>query len=307
MIAVLYHRYYFLILVCALTSLLEAKAEEADTVAVVVALQSRSIAAYDSVVSGFEEELRDLFAGTTNFNLQRIYLKDRDPKGLVLQLQELNPMVTLTLGTPATRLAQEQLSEKALLFSLVGEPEESGIAPPGIRMGISEHTKLGVLVQIFGDGRFGTIYSANSVKAYHRLEQACLAYNVELIGVMVNSPGEFPQACKKLFKLIDCFIMLPDTALYSPDSVAFLLRGGLKQGTAIVGLSKRYTQAGALISFGVDYWDIGKQAAQLWVEGEKSYLAPRKMNFSLNLLAARQIKLQLPKEIVADAEVVIGQ
>ena len=52
--------------------------EGADTVAVVVALQSRSIAAYDSVVSGFEEQLRDLFAGTTNFNLQRIYLKDRE-------------------------------------------------------------------------------------------------------------------------------------------------------------------------------------------------------------------------------------
>ena len=155
-------------------------------------------------------------------------------------------MVTLTLGTPATRLAQEQLSEEALLFSLVGEPEESGIAPPGIRMGISEHAKLGVLVQIFGNGRFGTIYSANSVKAYHRLEQACLAHNVELTGVMINSPGEFPQACKKLFKLIDCFIMLPDTALYSPDSVAFLLRGGLKQGTTIVDLSRRYTQAGAL-------------------------------------------------------------
>ena len=62
-------------------------------------------------------------------------------------------MVTLTLGTPATRLAQEQLSEEALLFYLVGEPEESGIAPPGIRMGISEHAKLGVLVQIFGNGR----------------------------------------------------------------------------------------------------------------------------------------------------------
>ncbi|MBN98999.1 MAG: hypothetical protein CME16_07080 [Gemmatimonadetes bacterium] len=300
-------RYRSVLSVCVLTMFGAVRAEEADTVAVVVALQSRNIAAYDSVIFGFEEQLKYVFAGTTNFNLQRISLKDVDPKALALQFQELNPMVTLSLGTPATRLAQEKLAEGSVLFSLVGEPEESGIEPPGIRMGIPELAKLDVLVQIFKDGKFGTIYSANSVKAYRRLEEACLAHGVELTGIMINNPGEFPQACKKLFKLIDCFIMLPDTALYSPDSVAFLLRRGLKQGTAIVGLSSRYTQAGALISFGVDYCDIGKQAAQLWVDGEKTYLAPRKMNFSLNLLAARQIKLQLPKEIVDEAIIVIGQ
>jgi len=288
-------------------ALLASAAAGLDERTVVAALLSRDVAAYDSVVAGFEQNLqKELPEGV---GVHRFYLAaGEDYETLLAEVRSLQPSLVFTLGTPATRLAQSRLTGLPQLFAMVLNPEENGITPPGVCMDIPVDVRVETLARMLGEVNFGTLYSSASVGAYRRLNQACARQGIELNALMVDGPEAFPRACVQLCRKVDCFVMLPDAGLFSPDAVVFLLREGLHRGIPVVGLSERYTQAGALVSFGLDYTHIGEQAALLWRRGaEGQYEKPSRMRFSINLLTARQLRLRLPAEIVDEAGMVIGR
>jgi len=288
-------------------ALLASAAAGLEEQTVVVALLSRDVAAYDSVVAAFEQNLQEQLPECVR--LHRFYLPAGEDSGALLaEVRTLRPNLVLTLGTPATRLAQSRLGGLPQLFAMVLNPEENVITPPGVCMDIPVDIRVEMLARMLGDVSFGTLYSSASVGPYQRLSQAFARQGIELNALMVDGPEAFPRACVQLCRKVDCFVMLPDAGLFSPDSVVFLLREGLRRGIPVVGLSERYTQAGALVSFGLDYSHIGEQAALLWLRGaEGKYEKPSRIRFSLNLLTARQLRLRLPAEIVAEADMVIGR
>ena len=112
-------------------ALLASAAAGLDERTVVAALLSRDVAAYDSVVAGFEQNLqKELPEGV---GVHRFYLAaGEDYETLLAEVRSLQPSLVFTLGTPATRLAQSRLTGLPQLFAMVLNPEENGITPPGV-------------------------------------------------------------------------------------------------------------------------------------------------------------------------------
>ena len=158
------------------------------------------------------------------------------------------------------------------------------------------------------------IYSPKSSWRYEETTEACKELGVQLIGRKIESGKEFTGALKEISRQIDCFLMIPDSKIYFPKSVEYLLLESLREKIPVVGLSSRYTKAGALFSFDCDYNDLGRQAANIALKifnGENPAdikpVKPRKINLSLNIITAKRMRIKIPPRIIKEASEVFGK
>ncbi|MFH1684171.1 MAG: ABC transporter substrate-binding protein, partial [Candidatus Margulisiibacteriota bacterium] len=234
----------------------------------------------------------------------------QSPEKIISQIIAEKPDFIFTLGTKATRLAQVSFRDIPIVFALVLDPEM--IKAPnvaGVLMDIPAKTKLELLKKICADKRnIGVIYSQKSLRELNELQQACQELGWTLISNKIVSGKQFPDALRDINPQIDCFIMLPDTTIYFPQSVKYLLGESIKQKFPVVGLSRFYSKDGAFISFDCDYMDLGQQAGEIAlkiIDGSKPadlpLMIPRKFKFSLNLTVAKKLALKIPLAIQREA------
>jgi putative ABC transport system substrate-binding protein len=136
----------------------------------------------------------------------------------------------------------------------------------------------------------------------------------EIVGEEVNSAKELYDAFNELWRQIDCFFIIPDSCIYSANSVEYLLIEAFKKTIPIIGLSSSYTKAGALISSECDYEKLGEQAAVIALNilngkdpSEIGYIEPEEINFSLNMTVARRLGIEFSPEVIREASEVFGE
>jgi putative ABC transport system substrate-binding protein len=156
--------------------------------------------------------------------------------------------------------------------------------------------------------RIGTIYSPESAALFQEIAQGCRAMGLEAVGRQIDSGKELPEAFTAIAPQIDLFLMVPDTNVFSPKSIEYLLVAGLKARVPVVGLAASYSRAGALLSFEADYLDVGRQAGEIAVrilDGERPARIepspPRRIKTSVNLAVAERLGLTLAPEVINEA------
>jgi len=243
-------------------------------------------------------------------------LKEEEPAAVYSRINKAKPDVVVTMGTRASKLAKEKIKNIPVVFCMVFHPEEittSNIT--GVSMEIPVETKLQGIKRILPHTKtVGLIYSPGLTATYKEISRVCSQIGFKLIGKKVDSEGGFPNALKDIFRRIDCFLMVPDSKIYSPESVKHLLLQSFRGKFPVVGLSSLYTKAGALFSFDCDYNDLGRQAAKITLRilnGERpAYIEcsiPRKTKVSLNRLAAERLGIDIPPQIMKEASEVFGE
>jgi putative ABC transport system substrate-binding protein len=282
---------------------------------VITAIKSRNIAPYNTALRGFRDYLnrQRIDAHIIEFSLEG---EGKDELSNIHEEIKLKkPDLVLTLGTPATQIVQEMIKDIPIIFTMVLDPTGSKISPPGVSMDISPEIKLRNIKRVFLDAkRIGLIYSADSIRAYEEVSEVCGQLGFQLIGKKIDSRKEFPDAFENLWWQIDCFLMIPDSMIYFPESVEYLLTEGLRKKLPIIGLSSSYTKAGAVISFDCNYEDLGEQAAEIAlniITGKNpvnaTFVRPKKIDLSLNMLAAQKLKIKIPPETIKAAKEVFGR
>lgn len=242
-------------------------------------------------------------------------LKEESPEKILAQITGEKPDFIFTLGTKATRLAQASFKDIPIIFVLVLEPEM--IKAPnvsGVLMDIPAKIKLEHLKKICVTKRnIGVIYSEKTSMEWLELQQACQELDWPLVSRKIVSEKQFSDALKDIRPQMDCFIMVPDTTIYFPQSVKYLLMESIKQKFPVVGLSQFYSKDGAVISFDCDYLDLGQQAGEIAlkiIDGAKPAdlppVTPRKVKFSLNLAVAEKLALTIPTAIQREAAYIYG-
>ncbi len=270
---------------------------------------------YDAALSGFRDCLKN---NSTNASIIECHLqgqKEDDLLKLSQAIESKRPDLILTMGTNATRIAQDMVTDVPIIFTMVLDPHRSGISVSGVSMDINYETKLETLKDILPDKtKIGVIYSPQSTPSYEELLKASRNFGFNVSGIEISSEKEFPKAIKTIFETADCFLMLPDPKIYFPKSIQHLLHESIKSGIPTIGLSSTYTRAGALISFDCDYRDLGKQAADLALERlaadkpqQTEFIKPRKAEFSLNLLVAERLGIRFSSKIIKQASEVFGK
>jgi putative ABC transport system substrate-binding protein len=268
---------------------------------------SSDIQAYRQAWDGFKEffDKKGVSLWVSEYNL-----KEDGAEVVYPRISEEKPDIVFTLGTKASKLAEEKLKKIPIVFCMVFNPQEiTGSNITGVSMEIPVKTKIRLIKRILPDGeKIGIIYSPESTSRHQVMSQACKDIGLQLIARKINSKGELPEVLREVSRQIDYFLMIADSKIYFPKSVEYLLLESLRQQFPVVGLSSVYTKAGALLSFDCDYNDLGHQAAEITLKilnNEKPSniepAIPRKTNLSLNLLAAERLGITIPSEIIAQA------
>ncbi len=265
---------------------------------------------YEECLSGF----RGVVGRKSIYIAKKYNLADSNSSDIISEIKKDNPGIILALGTKAYKLTKEISIDIPVVYSMLadekGTPRKNSV---GSSMRIPLKMKVERVIKILpGIETLGTIYSSKEALENKRLGDACKSLGYNYKGEEITSIAGFPAALMKLSSVIDCFIMIPDPTVISAQSIKKLLTITAKKKIPVVGLSPHYTKAGALVSFVSDYRDLGRQAGKLAIkiaEGESAAnlknTEPKKIEVSLNLLAAKVLDIQIPQEEIDTAEIVI--
>lgn len=182
------------------------------------------------------------------------------------------------IATPAAQAVANVESTKPILFSSVSDPVGAGLVAdleePGANVTgttdagpIAEQVSL--LQAVVPEAkRVGIIYNsgeANSVseaeKAREELEEA----GIEVVQATVTSTNDISQVMGGLVNdNVDAIFTVTDNTIAS----AMALVGDLavEAGLPIIGGSKDMVLANGLTTYGLDYYELGKQTAEMLVE-----------------------------------------
>jgi putative ABC transport system substrate-binding protein len=299
-----------LVILCLVFSTVRCHASERVVVSVVF---SSDIEAYQQAWSGFKEFLDEkkisLWASEYTLNQEK-------SEEVYSRINEEKPDVVITLGTKASKLAKERIKDTPVVFCMIFDPHKiTALNITGVSVEIPTKTKLQGIKRILSHTKkIGLIYSPVLTPAYEEISLLCNSIGFELVRRKIDSEKEFPDALKDISHKIDCFLMIPDSKIYFPKSVEYLLLESLREKFPVVGLSSVYTKAGALFSFECDYNDLGRQAAKITLRilnGEKpAHIQPempKKINLSLNLITAKRMGIKVPSQIIKEASEVFGE
>lgn len=284
----------------------------ADRVVVSVVLSS-DIEPYQQTWEGFQEFFKE--KGTAIWS--SVYnLKKKDPNEIFRQIKKERPDIVFTLGTKATKLAKKEITEIPIIFSMVINAEALVSSnATGVSMDIPVAMKIKHLKKILPRvKKVGMVYSSQTKKHYREALKICQELNYILVSKEIKTAKEFPEALEDIYWQIDYFLMVPDSNIYFLQAIKHLLSESIKNKFPVIGLSSRYINSGALVSYDCDYRDIGRQtgeiALRVLAKEEPQKVKPvfaRKFKFSLNLLTAERIGIKLPSNILKEASEVYGK
>jgi putative ABC transport system substrate-binding protein len=268
--------------------------------------------AYRQAWNGFKSELA---AENVAVSASEFVLGKDEPKEISAEINKRRPDLALTFGTKASRLATESIVRTPVIFCMVLDPTgmfHSNTA--GVMMEVSPEAKLQMIRKILpGARRIGTVYSSETFLSYAKVLEECGQMGMSLVARKVETENELAAAVKEVARKSDCFLMLPDTKIYTPASVKAVLLESLRDKFPVIGLSSHYTKAGALFSLDSDYNEVGKQAAEIAVRilrGEDprniAPVLPRKCRLSVNMAVAQRMGIDIPARIVKEAIEVYG-
>ncbi len=293
-----------LILMCLALSSAWSPAAGSDGV---FAVFSADIAPYRQAFDGFKGAVQ------VRKGALRIVECDLEKEGAERIVQRMiteKPHLVLAIGPEAAKFAKERIGNTPVVYSMVLRPQP--LAGPNITwvsMEVPLRAKLERIRKIFPDaGTVGMLYSPGSAVLYREAVQGCRAVGLQVVGKEINSGKDLPNAFNDMAPQIDLFLMAPDTKIYFPESIKYLLIEGLRKKVPVIGLAASYTRAGALVSFDADYRDLGRQAGEMAlriIDGEKPQdiepSRPRRIKTSVNLAVAERLGIRIDPQVIKEA------
>lgn len=224
------------------------------------------------------------------------------------------------ISTPAAQGAKTALPNKNIIYSAVTDPVEAGLieAPDkitnitGVNDAVSAKSQIESFLKIYPDIKtIGTIFStneANSKVQVEALEKACGELGLKLETVGINNINDIGQALSTLTGKIDAYYALTDNTVASAGPI--VAENLLKEKIPSISAEEGQVAKGLLMSEGVDYYEHGRQAADLAIKilkgediknlhAEDNKTSKKKVNGK----TAEALGLDLSNENLKDAEI----
>jgi putative ABC transport system substrate-binding protein len=229
---------------------------------------------------------------------------------------QTRPSLVFTLGSMASQAAVKQVPELPVIAGMILTAEDLGQASnaTSVVLEFPAEMELGWLSRLLPkEKRIGVLF--NSSENQGRLEEAAraarkLGLTLELR--KLESPRELPAALDSLASEADVLWGIADPVVLNPQTAQPILLFSLRNRIPFVGLSLTWVKAGALYALDRDYADIGAQCGEKALQilsgakaGSLPSAAPRKATYSVNLKTARQLKVEIPRDLLAGAQSVI--
>jgi putative tryptophan/tyrosine transport system substrate-binding protein len=230
-------------------------------------------------------------------------------------------------GTPAILAAKSATSAIPIVFPTVGDPVALGfvasLARPGgnitgltnwppefsgkmlelLREVVPRTTRVAVLGQ-----------EANSSNAldFKSMQAAASAMGLQLHHIEVRGPNDFESAFSKITGTVQATALFVQAVILFTDNRRRIADLAARSRLPAISNIRELAEAGILMSYGPDRFDLGRRAA-IYVDkilkgakpADLPVEQPTKFEFVINLKTAKQLGLTIPPNLLLRADKVI--
>ncbi len=232
--------------------------------------------------------------------------------------------VIVAITTPSALAAKNLIENKPIVFTAVTDPVGAGLIE-SMEKGDANITgtsdmapveqQIEMMKAMFGDDiTIGIPYNpseANAVSLVDMAKDMAEKHNVKLETAAAFTSGEVPQATAKLAGKVDVIYLINDNTIAS--SVEPILEMAIEAQTPTFSATPDMAEKGALISLGMDYYDIGKQTgvfvAQILDGTSPQDIQPivaKANELILNEQTAAILNYEFPEDIRAKATKIVN-
>ncbi len=297
-----------LLSVLCLLSLSNGAASADDRIAV---LMSMDEAPFRQTLAGFQTYLstQGIQTGYDVYNLKG----DAGYAGpTLLKIKQSGVKLIFALGSLATEAAIREAGDIPIIAGLVLRTDGLSKAPnaTGVGLEFPVETQFAWLQRFLPQVKtVGVIYNPDeNRKRVEAAARIAKERGLRLEAEEVEVPQDVPAALNNLSKNADVLWGVADSLALSPQIAKNIILFSFRNSIPLIGPSQTWVKAGALYALDWDYADIGAQCGEMArrvLQGaEPSSIAPespRTVLYSLNLSAARQLKIDFSDELVRGA------
>lgn len=281
-----------------------------------------------------DETSRGLLAGLKELGLNDgvkyiVALQVADGDGqlcsqIAKQYVDGNAAAIVAIATPAAQAAASQAPNTPIIFAAITDPVAAklvrSLEVPGMNLtGTSNRWPFERQVELIRTllpkaKRIGAIWNpseVNSDAAMKIIRPLLRQLDVDLVEIPVATTADVAVAARTTVNSVDAFMMIADnTALAATKTLVQICLGAMKP---IIGGDLDTVRNGGLATYGYDYFELGRETAQMVkevvLEGKNPATMPvrypRQTKLILNQKTATQLGLVIPESIKKQADEII--
>ena len=221
------------------------------------------------------------------------------------------------IATSTAQSAAQATNKLPVVFSAITDPEAAGLIKENVT-GISDRVnvkqQLELLLKLDSKiKKVGVIYNSseqNSKVQVDDLKKAASELGITIVEKSVTQVSEIPQASETLVKSSDALYLPTDNLVASV--VNLITEKAIAAKKIAFGAESAHVKGGALITQGIDYYEMGKEAGKIAVEILKNGKKPSDISFKkmdlndivINNKTLAAIGISLPEDIKLKAKTI---
>ncbi len=273
----------------------------------VVTVQNIRIQPFIDAIRGFRSKC--------DARLEELHVSGMNDFDVKRKVNKIAPDLVLALGTEGLSKIK-RIKNVPVIYLMVLNPasfvsQEKNIK--GISIHIPCEKQLDIFRSILPDiNRIGVVYNPErSGVIIKRAEIAAKKMGIRIIPKEIHNSKDVPLKILELQEEVDAFWMLPDISVITPKTIDFLLFTSFRKKIPIFSFSEKYVKMGALVSVGMDPFDIGVQAGEMATKLLKDKnmknmnpVDARKAVISINLKIAEKFGIIIDQAVRAEAQII---
>ena len=221
------------------------------------------------------------------------------------------------IATNAAQPASQATNEIPVVFSAITDPQAAGILKDNVtgvsdRMDVKQQLEL--LKKISPNIKtVGVIYNSseqNSKIQVEDLKKAAKELGINVVEKSIVQANEIPQAADSLVREADAVYLPTDNLVASV--VSLITEKATTAKKIVFGGEAAHVKGGALITQGVSYYEIGKEAGKMAIDILKNGKKPNEIKFKtmplneivVNAKTLAALGISLPEDVKSKAKLV---
>ena len=221
------------------------------------------------------------------------------------------------IATSTAQSAAQATNKLPVVFSAITDPEAAGLIKENVT-GISDRVnvkqQLELLLKLDSKiKKVGVIYNSseqNSKVQVDDLKKAASELGITIVEKSVTQVSEIPQASEALVRESDALYLPTDNLVASV--VNLITEKATAAKKVAFGAEAAHVKGGSLITQGIDYYEMGKEAGKIAVEILKNGKKPSEIKFKkmdlndivINNKTLAAIGINLPEDIKPKAKTI---
>ena len=221
------------------------------------------------------------------------------------------------IATSTAQSAAQATNKLPVVFSAITDPEAAGLIKENVT-GISDRVnvkqQLELLLKLDSKiKKVGVIYNSseqNSKVQVEDLKKAAKELGINVVEKSIVQANEIPQAADSLVREADAIYLPTDNLVASV--VSLITEKATTAKKIVFGAEAAHVKGGALITQGVSYYEIGKEAGKMAIDILKNGKKPNEIKFKtmplneivVNAKTLAALGISLPEDVKSKAKLV---